>query len=319
VSRTKWRRDLIDAIADNFGSYLDPDLLAIIRIGLTNFFHDSHPDFSERFPTGYSSSPYDELIDEQNAIGWEHFIRGKVSAQWNELQYRHTKRYNLQTDAEGWLGKLVKLMANSSFRLWELRNGCRHGTDDATKQQAKKDQAHRELRCLYLQRENVLPQDTKLFRETVDIHLLDTTSQIRDWILHNRRLIGLSVRNFKAHHNKENPRMQSFYRSVRVSRSSLPTNSPTIPPISRVATQVTQHFHRHVTTQTTTRIQKIRPIRKFREVPLLNHFRVTGTSTSVLPSIQEATELATTSIQRRQIRRRHLNIDNLDKYPDHPG
>jgi hypothetical protein len=64
------------------------------------------------------------------------FHMGKVSKEWNQVQYQHAKRYRMVKQSEGWMLGLIKLMANSSFQLWELRNQCRHGHDNATAQQS---------------------------------------------------------------------------------------------------------------------------------------------------------------------------------------
>jgi hypothetical protein len=57
VTRSQWRTSLLDKISNKFHPILDPDLMAIIRIGIRVYFNDSPPDFSERFPQGYSSTP----------------------------------------------------------------------------------------------------------------------------------------------------------------------------------------------------------------------------------------------------------------------
>jgi hypothetical protein len=103
------------------------------------------PDFSEHFPAGYLSTPYSDLIDQPNSIGWDHFIRGKLTKEWDAVQYRHAKRYGLAKVSEDWILTLIKLLANSSFQLWEIHNQCRHGHDDATKQQIIHDQVHHEI------------------------------------------------------------------------------------------------------------------------------------------------------------------------------
>jgi hypothetical protein len=66
---------------------LDPDILAIIRIGLQAHFTDCSPDFLERFPDEYSTSPYEALITKQNKIGWDHFVCGKLTKEWRLVQY----------------------------------------------------------------------------------------------------------------------------------------------------------------------------------------------------------------------------------------
>ena len=115
--RVQWRNKLILKIADTFGSFLDQPLLLLIQAGLRSFFNNTPIDILQIFPSGYSSTPYRELIQQQTAIGWDHFIRGKISPEWNSLQYYYAKRTGHLKPSEGWTLKLVKLMANSSFQL----------------------------------------------------------------------------------------------------------------------------------------------------------------------------------------------------------
>ena len=103
------------------------------------------------------------LINEQTRIGWDHFACGKLSGEWGALQYRYARQFNLLKTSEGWLITLVKLLANSSFQLWDIRNGCRHGSDPISIAQAAQVQAHRELRTMYHLHDAVLPQDRHLF------------------------------------------------------------------------------------------------------------------------------------------------------------
>jgi hypothetical protein len=92
TTRSSWRTSLFEIIDAKFHVILDPDLLAIIRIGLQAYFTDCSPDFSERFPDGYSTSPYEALIIKQNKIGWDHFVRGKLTKEWRLVQYHFAKR-----------------------------------------------------------------------------------------------------------------------------------------------------------------------------------------------------------------------------------
>jgi hypothetical protein len=59
------------------------------------------PDFFfNRFSAGSSSCLYQdlieqELIEQQNAIGWDHFIQGKLTKEWIHHQYQYAMRYGL--------------------------------------------------------------------------------------------------------------------------------------------------------------------------------------------------------------------------------
>jgi hypothetical protein len=75
-----------------------------------------------------------------------------------------------------------------------IRNGCRHGIDNATKTQAQSDQTQCKIRCLYELRKRVLLQDRPLFHPAVEQHLQETQEQQRTWITHNKKLIAHSAR-----------------------------------------------------------------------------------------------------------------------------
>jgi hypothetical protein len=242
ASQALWRTSILDKIYDTFHPILDPDLMAIIRIGLRAYFNDSLPDFSECFPTGYSTTPYNDVIVQQNAIGWDHFICGKVTKEWQRVQYMHAKRYGLVKQSEGWVRDLIKLMANSPFQLWELRNQCRHGHDNATRQQSMSEQAHREIRCLYLLQPQVLIQDKNIFRASVDDHLSELVPQLCSWIVHNKKLILHSVKVAKAQAKLHTHQIQSFFPLRGVRQSKTATNRPLQVPRRQRLTRISNFF-----------------------------------------------------------------------------
>jgi hypothetical protein len=218
-TRRQWRTHMFRKIYDTFGEILDPDLVAIIRLGLRSYFSSAIPDFSERFPTGYSTTSYADLIEQQNAIGWDHFLGGKVSTDWEMIQQQYARRYGLVKKSEGWLVRLIRLMAQSCHTLWESRNSCRHGGNSATRAQIQSDQVHREIQCLYLLGDKVLSTDRPLFMNTVEEHLTQSTAQLRAWIQHNKKLICHSVRVATAHLKLNTHRIQSFLLVQPVDRS----------------------------------------------------------------------------------------------------
>jgi hypothetical protein len=242
ITRSQWRTSILDKIYDKFNTVLDPDLMAIIRIGLRAYFNDSSPDFSDRFPQGYSSTPYNDIITQQNDIGWDHFIRGKISKEWQHVQYQYAKRYGLIQQSEGWVLGLIKLMANSSFQLWELRNQCCHGHNNATRQQSLSEQAHRKIRCLYQLKPLTLPQDQNLFWHSVDEHLKETVPQLRTWIIHNKKLILHSVQVAKAHVKLHTHRIQRFFPRQGAHKSTMDTNRPTQAPKRHRITRISTYF-----------------------------------------------------------------------------
>jgi zinc-binding in reverse transcriptase/Endonuclease/Exonuclease/phosphatase family len=319
-SRRQWRSTLLGAITDRFGDFLDPDLLAIIRLGLGAYFQGSSPNFSSRFPTGYSSTPYKSLIDQQNAIGWDHFLRGKLSTEWSKSQYFYARRYNMLKQSEGWMYSLIRLLATSSYTLWDSRNQSRHGTDAQTKAQLLQAQTNRELHCLYLLRDQVLVQDRKIFRATLHQHLDESLQQQRTWITHYKKLIVHSVKVAKAQARLNTHQIQRFFRGNRTLRSRISlATSRHPPPRRRGITRMSNFFPTRNISKSRIQAQVSSvPIRR-RSSHLTSYFPSTGISRSTLPTIFENQEATSNTIERRQLQRRSLNTTHLDLFPDHPG
>jgi hypothetical protein len=287
--RQQWRLDFVTNMVDMLESFLDPQLLAIVRIGLRAFFNDTPPDFSERFPPGSSTNPYLDLIAQQNTIGWDHFVRGKLSREWSELQFIYASRYNLLKASEGWTIRMIRLMATSSFRLWEIRNGCRHGYDEATKAKAKLDQAHREVRALYSFRGQVLPQDLRLFPPSLEDQLQLPVTQLRSWITHNRKLILHSVKQAKDQQKLRIHSLARYFKpKMNPSRSVLPPKDPVArpPPTARLLPA---------------RISQL--------------YSYKPPSKSKLPPIPEKSGPSALQMTKRRLRQLYLD----HTYPDHPS
>ena len=315
--RQQWRIKLLRDLTDTFGSFLDPALLTIARIGLQSYFDNSEPDFSERFPVHGTTAPYCDLIDQQTRIGWDHFIRGKISKHWGIKQYSYAKRFQLLDVSKQWQNRLVRFMANSAFRLWEIRNGCRHGIDTATKQAAQQEQAHRELRCLYGLRDQVLPQDRALFHDSVDDHLNDSKSQIRTWITHNQKLILHSSKLAKAQAELRTRPLQKFFHPTCTIKSTITTIRSTASARLQT-TRMSFHYPTQAIGRSIVRRQQQRAKLKQYNTPTMDSYYAPAlVIISNLPTIDETMPSSTTSPQRRQIQRRKKNVHQL--YPDHPG
>jgi hypothetical protein len=70
----QWRTDLINSIHDKYGSYIDPDLLTVAKIGLNSYLQNCIPPFSVRFPNAQYPK-LNVLIQQQSLIGWDQFFR----------------------------------------------------------------------------------------------------------------------------------------------------------------------------------------------------------------------------------------------------
>jgi hypothetical protein len=192
-ARRAWRSDLINTLLKPIDDFVDPVLLDIIREGLLRFFRDDHLD-----PTPYPPR-YQRLLKQQAAIGWNNFLRGKLSEDWRYLQQQHCKRHNIKMNHKQrlWLNKLLRTMWIRIHDLWLARNDDRHGRNTKAKFQASHDQVQRTIRSLYLLKDKVLSEDQDLFYDDVETHLLQPLRELNSWVSCHQGLIAYSVRTAK--------------------------------------------------------------------------------------------------------------------------
>jgi hypothetical protein len=254
------------------------------------------------------------LTNQQTAVGWDQFVRGKWSKLWVQYQYEYARRFQLTNASKNWQVNFIRALANASFRLWEIRNGCRHGIDIATKSQALSEQTQREVRCLYELRERVLPQDRPIFHDSVEHHLQETQAQQRTWITHNKKLIVHSAR-VAAHQARLCTRQLKRFFPLWKVQSRISNSKPTEMRrfnITRLAT----HFATRLVSRSIVKCKAKDKVRRFNTPTLSSFYDPNSTSISLLPTIDEKTASKTTSPQRRQTQRRKFN---RSLFTDHPG
>ena len=87
-------QDLLYDHNDSLESFLDPDLLVIVKMGLTAFLHDCVHQFHDRFQP-IDSPLLQNLITQQTDIRWDGFL-------WGPAQYQYAKQKNLVDESKKW-------------------------------------------------------------------------------------------------------------------------------------------------------------------------------------------------------------------------
>ncbi len=218
-ARRVWRSDLIQSLLKPIDSLLDPVLVDILREGLLCWFRTETID-----PTPYSTT-YQQLLHEQNSIGWNNLLRGKFSAEWNRLQQQYCISHHIpMTHSQRlWLAKLLRTMWSRIHTLWLARNADRHGRTSKAKSQASLQQAHRTIRSLYPLKDQVLTEDRDLFYDDIEAHLQQPLRELNAWVSVHQGLIAHSVRTAKLaassrtipiteHFPRLNPRRRRRYK-----------------------------------------------------------------------------------------------------------
>ena len=84
---------------------------------------------------------------------------------------------------------------HSVRNLWDLRNGKVYGVDSSTRAQKQKEQAHRELRALYILRGNMRHCDTDIFHANADDHLeAQPVWALKNWLRIYKPMVKHSIK-----------------------------------------------------------------------------------------------------------------------------
>jgi hypothetical protein len=255
-ARRAWRGDLIQTLIKPLDSFPDPLLLDILQEGLLHFFRDEKID-STPYPLRYQ-----QLLTQQLAIGWNHFVRGKFSEEWRYLQQQYCTRYHCIMDnkQKQWLSQLLRKMWSRDHDLWLAHNDDRHGRTSKAKYQATHQQTLRTIRMLYLLKDLVLSEDRDIFYDDIEAHLLQPTRELKSWGTINQGLIAYSARVAKlAARSRTKPITEHFITLQRRKNRRHSTRAVLPPSVNYRNTKLTAYVSLVDLSRAHTRVQKPTP------------------------------------------------------------
>ena len=128
-SRISWQSTLKkDLLKQLQATNTDPDMKAMLMPALLAIFQNYT--YSAPIPRG----PFARAVQDQNQIGWSHFLAGRISHLWARLQTKYlktVKKFDVTTGSTGeiWAKKLLSFLILRMHRLWKLRNDHRQSTN----------------------------------------------------------------------------------------------------------------------------------------------------------------------------------------------
>ena len=190
---TLWRTTMQQAVSKKLrNNDTDPILLDIALKGLECHFADKHlypGDFPER---------YDQLIVDQNHIGWYNFMRGRLAKQWIKIQdgyLHHTKNHCTKKNGTTWATNLAHLLLEQWFKLWDERNAARHGRDLQQQWAKKQAQLQREVELLYEQADEApLHLVHSIFKRPLEEQMALSASDIKAWLANWMPVVDREIR-----------------------------------------------------------------------------------------------------------------------------
>jgi hypothetical protein len=178
-TRRKWRTDCYRALFDHLED--SRTALPLQTLLLDAFDAVLH---NKDFATIRADPSVQHVATAQAAIGWDQIIKGRFAAQWSACQHAHFgPDCNKRLNGTSWLTNVIDLIYKEWWKLWEMRNGDRHGRDLATRLQAEAAQAARELTLLYDTHSlSVVERLRWLFAIPLHTRLQWRTTDIIQWI-----------------------------------------------------------------------------------------------------------------------------------------
>ena len=93
-----------------------------IEAGISGIGRDINSIFRDQFATNKRVA---QVFTEQDMIGWEHFVLGRVAKSWSDIGPIHRGEQNVNS----WARRLAKAAIEYGVALWRTRNKALHGND----------------------------------------------------------------------------------------------------------------------------------------------------------------------------------------------
>jgi hypothetical protein len=141
------------------------------------------PDMAELIPE--ASRALHQAVREQNAIGWEHWFKGRLTMTWGTL-YNHdlrTTNHGMRNQtAEKWSKNLISMTWDFMLESWTIRNEIEHSTEGDQTQNIK----DRLIQKIMWNQEKIVHFPTSYLRNL-------TQDQIQDLPLGNLKMLDSQV------------------------------------------------------------------------------------------------------------------------------
>jgi hypothetical protein len=71
-----------------------------------------------------------DAASEQDEIGWQNFVEGKISKSWGDLQLEYYHELHSKCSVDIWTSGLVSHLLEVTHGMWIHRNGVNHAVDE---------------------------------------------------------------------------------------------------------------------------------------------------------------------------------------------
>jgi hypothetical protein len=169
--------------------------------------------YPKRFPRTY---PLFRASIQQQAIGWQHFLKGRIATSIIDYQEQYYRAREHPTDTgQAWAKKLIQQLWGHFFDIWKFRCDERHRLDTSKVSKQHAHRVHGRVRACYASLPNIPMTIRSLhyFTKPVDAQLDNSTRRLEEWLAHTEPLIqhGLTA---MAQQENEYPDIRNYFQPI---------------------------------------------------------------------------------------------------------
>ena len=198
VERTKWKsllnKDLIKFCQN---TKVSEELQLLLINGISDYLQDSQVEYPQQYPDSLQV-----LIQEQQLIGWDQFLMGRISKRWLRIHHQQLKQRKLTitlfNSGIGWSSQLITIIWSHIHSVWIARNLARHGKDQEEQKVKRRQQCIAEIKCYYEYKSShqllLSPDMNTMFYPSLHHHLQSEPElhQLQTWLCTYREVIETS-------------------------------------------------------------------------------------------------------------------------------
>jgi hypothetical protein len=120
---------------------------------------------------------------QQSAIGWKHFIRGRLTIEWGNIIHRHLQKENITNmNAEKWGSDLLYINWKHVLKIWRVRCEELHGTTPEQIEINKKLRQIEEIRNLQANNPNLAHTELEWILEDITNIQHYSSTNLETWL-----------------------------------------------------------------------------------------------------------------------------------------
>jgi hypothetical protein len=174
-------------------------------------------------PPSYAWPGVNDLVLQQNRLGWRAFLEGAVLQAWAAKQHEYFEWLKRKNTGKRWLTTLIKKLWELSWNMWDQRNGDLHNpTSPATiREHARLDAL---ITTEYIDTSTLSVKDRRWFRRPREVIFTESTEYKTQWL----ESVLLARARYARRHNTSTHAQRRLMRAT-FGRPVTPAQTPFLP------------------------------------------------------------------------------------------